>query len=184
MEFHCESYVNTMFLYEANLVKCERSLPSATKLRQGNISTPVCHSVHGGGHAWWGACMAGGMRGMGAAYVAWGSAWQGACVTGGCVWQGGMRGMHTPPPDTTRYGQWAGGTRPTGMHTCFQIKFSNQHLFLKIWNADWKYSGNMWKTIVSYNFTPSESSPFIIEWGGGILLAYYQEQNVQNITQI
>ena len=92
-----------MFLYEANLVKCERSLPPATKLRQGNIFTPVCHSVHWGG----GACMVGGMhgrvmRGMGAACVAWGSAWQGrhawqgAYVTGVCVWQGGMRGMHTP----------------------------------------------------------------------------------------
>ena len=45
---------------------------------------------------------------------------------------GGLHGMHapplnpqactppgTPPVDTTRCAQWAGGTHPTGMHSCF-----------------------------------------------------------------
>ena len=47
-----------------------------------------------------GACMAGGR------------VWQGACMTGEgrCV-VGGHAG------DTMRYGQWAGGTYPTGMHS-------------------------------------------------------------------
>ena len=34
-------------------------------------------------------------------------------MAGGCAWQGGM-----PPPDTMTYGKCAGGTHPTGMHTC------------------------------------------------------------------
>ena len=33
-------------------------------------------------------------------------------------------GRHPPPPsDTTEYGQQAGGTHPTGMHTCFSREF-------------------------------------------------------------
>ena len=50
-----------------------------------------------GGRAWQGdipgrvACLAGGMCGGG-------HAWQGACVAGG-------HGMHAHPADTTRYGQ-------------------------------------------------------------------------------
>ena len=32
----------------------------------------------------------------------------------------GMCGTHAPfPADTTRHGQSAGGTHPTGMHSCF-----------------------------------------------------------------
>ena len=32
-------------------------------------------------------------------------------------------GMHVPPPaDTTRCGQWAGGTHPTGMHSCLVVR--------------------------------------------------------------
>ena len=86
------------------------------------------HSVHigmhGRGHAWQGGmhgsgvCMAGGTHGRG-------HVWQG-CVCGrGHVWQEGMQGggacaWHAPTPaDTTRYGHWAGGTHPTGMHSCF-----------------------------------------------------------------
>ena len=78
-------------------------------------------AMHGGGHAWWGVCMAGGMHGR------MGQAWQGACMAGGMhgrgmhggghVWQGGawqvacMAGgacvAYTPPADTTRYGRYA-----------------------------------------------------------------------------
>ena len=49
--------------------------------------------VHGRGHAWQGACMAGGMHGGGGEGV-----WQGACVAG----------------DTTTA---ADGMHPTGMHS-------------------------------------------------------------------
>ena len=55
----------------------------------------------GVGHAWW---WGGGMRGG-----------RGLCVVVGGIrawwWEGG-------PWDTTRYGQWAGSTYPTGMHSC------------------------------------------------------------------
>ena len=59
------------------------------KLRQGNISTGVCHSAHrgvcmAGGHAWWGHTWQGAL---------WqrGHVWQGACVVGACM-AGGMHG--------------------------------------------------------------------------------------------
>ena len=71
-----------------------------TKLRKGNVFTPVCQSFcsqgacMAGGHEWHGVCMAGGH--------AWqrGHVWQGACVVGECmvgghVWQGGMHGRGT-----------------------------------------------------------------------------------------
>ena len=95
-----------------------------------------CVSIHRGGvcgrgHAWQGVCMAGGVHGRGlhgGRHV-----WQGACVAGGMhgryvhsgghAWQGvceggvhGGEGAYVA--DTTRYGQWAGGTHPTGMHSC------------------------------------------------------------------
>ena len=57
--------------------------------------------VKGGVHGEGGACVVkGGMRGEG----------------GACVAKGGVRGMHTPPRDTA--GHCAGGTHPTGMHSC------------------------------------------------------------------
>ena len=57
------------------LISMVSLLPPATKLRQGNVFTPVSHSVHGGGMHGGGACVAGeGMCGSG------GHAWQGACV--------------------------------------------------------------------------------------------------------
>ena len=87
-------------------------------LGQGNIFTPVCHSVHRGGHAWpggmhaWGhwvymagghaylgsMCGQGGVHGRGGACAGWG-----ACVAGGCAWQmaGGVcvpGGPYPPSP--------------------------------------------------------------------------------------
>ena len=56
-------------------------LPPATKLRQGNVFTPICQSF----------CSQGGMHG-------WGCAWQGGSCGGGvcdqgvCVWSEGMHG--------------------------------------------------------------------------------------------
>ena len=64
-----------------------------------------------GEHVWQGACMAG--------VCAWkgGHVWQGACMAGGHAWQEGA--WHAwPPADTMRYVQLAGGTHPTGMHSC------------------------------------------------------------------
>ena len=59
-----------------------------------------------GGHAWllWGACM---VALGGHAWLLWG----GTCVVapGGHAW------------DIMRYGQQAGSTHPTGMHSCFNI---------------------------------------------------------------
>ena len=109
-------------------------------LAQGNIFTPVCHSVHGGacvvapgGRAWFyseGVCMA----------LFWGVCmvlFQGVCMVlfGGHAWFyfGGVHGfipgghvwfysggcvVFSVFSDTMRYGQWAGGTHPTGMHSC------------------------------------------------------------------
>ena len=57
-------------------------------------------------------------------------AWQGgihgggACMAGGHAWQGVcMPCMPPSPADTTAmaYGQWVGGTHPTGMHSCLEI---------------------------------------------------------------
>ena len=44
-----------------------------------------------------------------------GRAWRGGMRSTGRVWQGAMHGR----ADTTGYGQWAGGTHPTGMHSCW-----------------------------------------------------------------
>ena len=74
-----------------------------------------------GGRAWWGVhgwgvCMAGG------------HAWLGeACVVGGVHGWGTVHGWGAcvacipPQADTTAtaYRQWAGGTHPTGMHSCY-----------------------------------------------------------------
>ena len=79
-----------------------------------------------GGHAWHGGVWQWGM-----ACVA-----RGACMDGrGCVWWGGMCGRGvcmagegacmahmSPPADTMRYDQWAGGTHPTGMQSCLKIE--------------------------------------------------------------
>ena len=97
----------------------------------------VAGGVHGGGCAWQGAymagvgvhgrrivvgvCMAGGMCGRGHVWQR-GMCGRGACMAvGACVAVGACSwGTHAPPSDTTRYGQLAGGTHPTGMHSCFR----------------------------------------------------------------
>ena len=48
-----------------------------------------------------------------------GHAWQGAYVAG--------RGMHATA-DTTGYGQRAGGTHPTGMHSCYSRRRYYVHI--------------------------------------------------------
>ena len=110
-------------------------------LGQGNIFTPVCHSVHKGGHVWlvpggvhgcsgghawllgghaWllrGVCMValGGMRGCsgGACVVARGHAW----LLAGGVCMVAPGGACMGYGEIWRCGQWAGSTHPTGMHS-------------------------------------------------------------------
>ena len=79
-----------------------------------NLFTGGGVRMHGRGHAWQGACMAGGMHGRGGGVHGPGG-WQGACVAGeGACMAGGMHGwgmcggeggIHAThaPPDTTRY---------------------------------------------------------------------------------
>ena len=61
--------------------------------------------VHGRG-----ACMVRGVCMAGGPTCMVGGVWQ-----GGHAWQGGMHAM----ADTTGYGQWAGGTHPTSMYSCW-----------------------------------------------------------------
>ena len=128
-------------------------------LGQGNIFTPVCHSVHRGGmHGCSGVCVVA-PGGVGVCVVALGGMhgfiWGGVCgcswgacmvARGGHAWfylgghawfyLGGMHGfirgacvvlfggacmVFSVFLDTMRYGQWAGGTHPTGMHPCWII---------------------------------------------------------------
>ena len=93
----------------------------------------------GRGHAWLlrGVCVVaqGGMLGCsGGVHGFMGGVWfySRVCVVflGGHVWfyLGGMYGfirgtcvVFSVFSDTMRYGQWAGGTHPTGMHSCYDI---------------------------------------------------------------
>ena len=38
---------------------------------------------------------------------------------------------HAPPPDTTRCSQWAGGTHPTGMHSCLYFNYFEENVKTK-----------------------------------------------------
>ena len=80
---------------------------SQTKLREGNVFTPVCHSVYMGGLPSHNA--------MGLAYP---------------PPPNRTPRNQTPPrqdtDNTTRYGQQAGGTHPTGMHTCLSEFLAGQ----------------------------------------------------------
>ena len=113
---------------------CSNFLITARKWSLRRLCFYTCLSVilFRGGHVWQGghACqgeyVAGGVHGRGGMHAR-GNMWQGVCmaggvcVVGGCAWQGGMHATHTPPPtlrDTV--GQCAGGTHPTGMHSCFK----------------------------------------------------------------
>ena len=94
-------------------------------LGQGSVFTPVCHSVRGGGGSAsrgdWGLPPVGGESA---------SREVGVCIQGegdlhprgGVCIQGGW--ADPPPLDTTGYGQRAGGTHPTGMHSCWANNYS------------------------------------------------------------
>ena len=84
-------------------------LPPATKLGQGYIFTGVRDSVHRGGSARGmsaprGVCLLGGVSAL-EGYMLGGG---GVCSRGGCL-------VETLPPGTATA---AGGTQPTGMHSC------------------------------------------------------------------
>ena len=101
---------------------------------QGYIFTGVCDSVHRGVRAWsGGVCMVRGMHGP-----------------GGCNWSGGggvclVRG---PGWDSTpKTATAAGGTHPTGMHSCFfiviccensyHISYNYNYMFQNTANSLW-----------------------------------------------
>ena len=89
-----------------------------TKLRKGNVFRSVCHSVHWGG----GACMAGeGGAWMGGMH-GWGHVWLGACMAGECVRMGVHAAGNAPPPLT--YSWRVRGKHPTGMRTSIDIRIN------------------------------------------------------------
>ena len=93
-----------------------------TKLREGNVFTGVCDPVHGGGgvrapgSAWsregllQGGCLFQGVPALG-----------GGLLLGGCLLREGCL-VETPPPMATA----AGGTHPTGMHSCIEPKLFSE----------------------------------------------------------
>ena len=81
-------------------------------LGQGNVFTPVCHSVHKEGGIGFLACITSHMT-RGAA-SRW-SASRGSASGGGYTW-GGADPL--PSWDTMGYGQQVGGMHPTGMQSC------------------------------------------------------------------
>ena len=90
-----------------------------TKLRQGNVFTPVCDSVHRGREGGWSAQPPppdANPQGLGRPpqmqnHRGWAD--PPMQTLPGLV--------RHPPGSTTGYDQQAGGTHPTGMHTCFYI---------------------------------------------------------------
>ena len=86
-------------------------LPPATKLGQGYIFTGVCHSVNMGGVCSWGVSAPGG-----------GVCSQGVSAPGGVSALGGVcsRGGQVPGGDPPGTATAAGGTHPTGMHSCLK----------------------------------------------------------------
>ena len=95
-------------------------LPPATKLRQGNVFTPVCHSVHRGEclHLVRGTCPLGRhppgqtpSRADGRHPPSLGRHPPAQCMLGY---------THLPTQCMLGYGQQVGSAHPTGMHSCLQ----------------------------------------------------------------
>ena len=95
-----------------------------TKLREGNVFTPVCHSVHMGvvcipectwaEGMWWKRGVYPSMhldRGCG----------EGGVAKGGCEVRGDGKGGRTTPWTQLVMAIKAGGTHPTGMHSCLCV---------------------------------------------------------------
>ena len=79
-----------------------------TKLREGNVFTGVCDSVHRGS-VW-----------------SQGGAWSGGGVPApeGGVWSGGSGPERVPGGDPPRTATAAGGTHPTGMRSCLLLFYT------------------------------------------------------------
>ena len=87
-------------------------------LGQGNVFTPVCHSVRGG----WLPSMHHWSHDRGSA----------------------SGGVEQIPPQTTGYGQRAGGTPPTGMHSCgnyFSVLFWKLFVNVQFHSQSWRFVG-------------------------------------------
>ena len=99
--YYLQCAENVSYLYESKetlgmwaavpFSPCFVSLPPTTKLGQGYIFTGICDSVHGGG------CLV-----------------RGGLLPGGAGLLLGVPGGDPPGTATA-----AGGTHPTGMHSCF-----------------------------------------------------------------
>ena len=91
----------------------------------------------GGGRcmvAEWGVCDCGGcVVAGGACVVVRGVHGEGGMhgKRGGICGEGGMHGKGGHAWDMTRYGQLAGGTHPTGMHSCLQVWLARKGLFTR-----------------------------------------------------
>ena len=83
-----------LILLPRRVVKFGEFLPPANEVCEGYVFTPVCQSF---------------------------CTWAGTPPREGSPWAGTPPGQ-VPPPGAVhaaRYGQQAGGTHPTGMHSCF-----------------------------------------------------------------
>ena len=101
------------------------SLPPATKLRQGNVFTPVCDSVHGGSSVQRGLCPE---RSLSGGLCPGVSVQGGLCPDEDLCPGGGLsvQGRFCPAGGSLSRRQAvhlrAGGTHPTGMHSYCSIK--------------------------------------------------------------
>ena len=91
-----------------------------TKLGQGNIFRSVCQEICPRGGACVAVCVAGGgLCGRGGhAWQAGGYVWWGACMARGACVAEGVHGRGV----CVAYSQRAGGTHPTGMHSCYTVQ--------------------------------------------------------------
>ena len=106
-KYYTQSSGGYRILQELGAKGCKNILlPPATKLGQGNIFTSVCQEFCSRGVCSWGCLLPGG------------------CLVWGDLVPGGACSMGVPAP---RGGAWwrpprtataAGGTHPTGMHSC------------------------------------------------------------------
>ena len=99
-------------------------------LGQGNIFTSVCQEFcsQGGCLVLWGLCSRGvpgpkGVCSRGGCLVLGGGLLRGSALGGVC--SQGVPGGDPPPLTATA----AGGTHPTGMHSCFTFNFHSQRKF-------------------------------------------------------
>ena len=65
-----------------------------------------------------------------------------------------------PPVDTTRSGQWAGGTHHTGMHSCYHLQWSwGKVMFLHVWLSFCSQGGVCLSACWDTTHPPQEQTP-------------------------